>query len=542
MIELRDYQEEAIQSVFDYWAAGGGSPLIDMATGLGKSVVIAELKRRLLTSYADMRALSIVHVRELVEQNYMQLRRLWGDAPAGIYSAGLGRRDAHHRITFASVQSVYKKARELGPRDVLIIDEAHLIPTTGNGMYRTLIEGLRAQVPDMRIVGLSATPYRMDSGRLDGGKDAIFDKTVFSYGIARGIDEGYLSPLTCKPASVEIDVSDVQRRGGEFVPGALEAAANTDALTLAAAEEIARVGALRRSWLIFCTGVAHAHAVAAALRALGVNAATITGETDAGERARLIADFKAGRVRALTNAQVLTTGFDAPGTDLIAFLRPTLSTGLYVQMIGRGTRKAEGKDNCLVLDFAGNVRRHGPVDAVEIRDKKKNGDEYKATIDSVRSKECPNCQELLFIAARACKFCDYQYPVDETPDHETKPDTEAAILSRDVKIKGPEEAPVIAWAGYVHLKAEGKPSLRIEYSAGLMTYREWVAVEHTGFARDKAERWWLMHGGRIPVPKTAEEAKRRFTELKRPEAIFVRPNGKWFDIVARRFPREEDAA
>lgn len=346
-VEMRDYQSAAVDAVFDYWGEGGGNPLVVLATGLGKSVVFGEIARRVLTDYPTMRVLLLTHVQELVEQDFKALLRVWPDAPAGIYSAGLGMRQTRHRITCASIQSVYRKARELGPRHLVIIDEAHLVPAKGAGMYRSLLDDLRMEEPDLRVLGLTATPFRLDSGRLDKGADKIFDQVVYEYGVGEGIADGWLSPLRSRAGEVEIDVSGVTKRGGEFVAESLEVAANDASLITRACAEIVRRGVDRRSWLVFCAGVDNAFRVRDELRRLGVCAETVTGDTPKDERRRIVADFKAGRIRALTNAQVLTTGFDAPSTDLIAFLRPTLSTGLYVQMIGRGTRKAEGKADCI---------------------------------------------------------------------------------------------------------------------------------------------------------------------------------------------------
>lgn len=329
MIQLRPYQQAAIDSVLGYWAQGGGNPLVDLATGLGKSVVVAKITRDVIERYPDMRVLMLVHVKELVEQNFMALLRLWPDAHAGIYSAGLNRRDAHRQIVFASIQSVFKKARELGPRDLVLIDEAHLVPKDGDGMYRTLLEGLRYERPDMRVAGFTATPYRLNGGRLDEGDNQLFDETVYSYGIGAGIKDGWLSPLRSKAGETTIDVSGVAKSGGEFVGRALEAAVDTDDITAGAVREILRFGEHRRSWLVFCAGVGHAHHVRDALRAVGVTCETITGDTPSGDRARYISEFKAGRIRCLTNANVLTTGFDAPSVDLVAMLRPTMSPGLY---------------------------------------------------------------------------------------------------------------------------------------------------------------------------------------------------------------------
>jgi DNA repair protein RadD len=537
MISLRPYQAEAVEAILSFWQSGGGNPLVDLATGTGKSLVIAKLTQDLLASYPTMRVLMLVHVRELVAQNVQALLRVWPDAPVGIYSAGLGQRDAHHRITFASIQSVFRRAKTIGPRDLILIDEAHLVPSAGNGMYRRLLDDLRVMTPDLRVAGFTATPYRLDTGRLDDGADRLFDRTVYSYGIGEGIRDGFLSPLISKASATEVDVSNVARRGGEFVAGELEAA--TDRITAEAVQEIVRFGADRRSWLVFCSGVKNAGKARDALRIAGINAEMVHGETPSAERDRILRDFKAGRIRALTNAQVLTTGFDAPSVDMIAMLRPTLSTSLYVQIVGRGTRLAPGKENALVLDFAGNVRRHGPVDAVSVLPKGsgKGGDEGKVAVDSVRAKECPSCDSLAALNASSCKVCGHEWPHVEKPKHEGRAEDKVGILSTEAV--PPQQMPVVDWRFARHEKPGSPDSLRVTYLAGLNAVNEWVALEHGGYAAQKAQQWWANHGGRSPFPRTVGEALERAEggELVMPSTIAVKPDGKFLRIVGRSFPK-----
>lgn len=538
MIELRPYQSEAIDALFDYWGQGGGNPLVEMATGTGKSLVIADLVRRLSVDFPSMRVLMLVHVKELVEQNFKALVNLYSDASIGIYSAGLGRRDSHHRITYASIQSVFRKAAALGERDLVVIDEAHLVPSTGEGMYLQLLDGLRRMRPDLRVVGFTATPYRLDSGRLDGGT-GMFDETVYTFGIGQGIEGGYLSPLISKATAADIDVSGVARRGGEFVAGSLEAAA--DRITAEAVDEIIRFGESRRAWLAFCSGVGHAERVRDAMRARGITAETVTGDTPGFERDRIFRAYRAGQIRCLTGANVFTTGFDAPVVDLIAMLRPTLSTSLYVQMVGRGTRLCQGKDNCLVLDFARNVARHGPVDSVSVGPKQggAGSDEGKVSVDSIRAKQCPDCGELVTINARTCKDCGYEWEVEDKPRHEPNADDSLGILSTE-KVP-PKMLPVVDWQFRRWEKIGSPDSVCVSFFAGVQDFREWLAFEYPGRGRQRACAWWREHGGATPFPVTVDEALKRLDELTMPATISVRPDGKYFEIIGRTFPKSEAA-
>lgn len=536
MTTLRPYQRDAVDAVFDFWANGGENPLVEAATGVGKSVMLATLIRELLERYPEMRILVVVHVRELVEQDAKALLRLWPAAPVGINSAGLGRRDWRSRILFCSIQSVYRAAAQLGPRDLVLIDEAHLVPRAGDGMYRRLLDDLRATTPDLRVAGFTATPYRLDSGRLDEGDDRVFSEIVFSYGIGQGIEDGFLSPLVSKATATTLDVSGVARRGGEFVAGSLEAAVDREDVTDAAVAELVTLGADRKSWLLFASGVAHAMHLRDAVRRRGIRAEMISGETPAGERDRLVREFREGRLRCLTNCAVLTTGFDAPGVDLVAMLRPTLSVGLYVQIVGRGTRLAPGKTDCLILDYAGNVRRHGPVDAIVVAGKAKGGRAAAAEVEQVRAKECPACQSLNALNARTCVTCGHEWTRDEAPKHEAQADAESLILSS----QAPPWRRVTGWDFKRHTKPGSPDSLCVSFHCGVSTHRLWVCLEHTGGVRGRAERWWSDRGGGW-APQTVAEALDRTDELAMPAEIRVRKNGKYHEIVGYRDAMREAA-
>ena len=553
-MQLRPYQDQALEATFEFWRNGGGSPLIDLATGLGKSVVVAKLCQRLRQAAPDVRIMMLVHVRELVQQNFLQLLRVWPDAPVGVYSAGLNKRDIHKSIVFASIQSVYSKADVFGARHCVIVDEAHLIPNKSEGMYREFLDGLRATYPGLRVVGLTATPYRTDSGNLTTAEGSLFDEVVYHYGIGEATEDGWLCPLTAKAGRSEIDVAGVKKRGGEFVSKALQEAALNRDIVEAACDDLVERGRDRRSWLLFCTGVDHAIEVARSLQARGIAAETVTGKTPKDQRARILRDFKAGKIRALTNANVLTTGFDAPNVDLIAMLRPTLSTSLYVQMMGRGTRvdgvdlnafesagerrsaiAASRKPNCLVLDYAGNVRRHGPVDVVSVEDKRAPGEAEeepgRVEADDVQAKECPECEELVAANARKCKFCGFEF--GEPKHADTAEDL--PVLSKEYDERWFK---VNSWSGYLHRKKnrpDAVPTLRVDYIVGPLVDSVWMPFEHPGPIRAKAAKFWKDHGGNQPVPATCWEAAQRFAELRKPDEVQIDTTGKYREIKNWRY-------
>jgi DNA repair protein RadD len=531
VFELRPYQRRALDALDDFWKAGGGNPLISMATATGKSLVIAWQIFDLLRRYPNLRILVLVHVQELVVQNLEHLLALWPEAPIGVNCAALGRRNWSQQIIFASIQSVYRRPLKLGPRDLTLVDESHLLPHEGDGMYRSLLVALRTLVPDMRVAGYTATPFRLDSGRLDEGDGKVFDKTVFEYGIADGIADDYLSPLSSKATKTTIDVSNVGRRGGEFIPHELEAAADDATKINSACDEIVIAGADRRCWLVFACGVDHATHVRDALRERGISTEAVFGETSQKERDRIIVNFKVGRIRCLVNVQVLTTGFNVPQVDMLVMLRPTLSTGLYIQMVGRGTRKAERKTNCLVLDFAQNVYRHGPVDKVNIN---KDG-KTDVRVGGVQAKPCPDCGELNALVAKHCVQCGYAFP-QEKPQvkHATTADA-TPILSSGMSWLAVHE---VSFSKHFKYSDPGAPpTFKVEYTCGLSFYFDYVAFEHRGFARTMAENFWFAHGGEQPVPVTVDEALARQGELDLAYEIAVIRNGQWWKVVERRVRR-----
>ena len=432
-----------------------------------------------LRAWPDQRILVVTHVRELIAQNHAELIGLWRDAPAGICSAGLGRRDLGARILFAGIQSIHRRAYDVQQCDLVLIDEAHLIPAASNTMYRRFLDTLARINPQLKVIGFTATPYRTGSGMLHEGKGALFTDIAYEVSVRQLIDDGFLCPLVSKAAETRLDVSGVGSRGGEFIPGQLQAAVDLPEITEAAIDEVVRLGSDRRSWLAFCAGVEHATHVAEAIRARGFTAATIFGDTPKPERDRIIAAFKRGEIRALASMGVLTTGFNAPGVDLIAMLRPTKSTGLYVQMAGRGTRLAPGKADCLVLDFAGNVARHGPIDAV--KPKRPGSGEGDAPV-----KVCPDCQSILATAVRVCPDCGHAFPPPKVagrgggldagdPDHR-----QAAVARR-------------RWRQLPRPREAGRP----DDAAGRLSVRD-GAPSRMGLLR--AHRLCPPEGGRLVAP------------------------------------------
>jgi DNA repair protein RadD len=445
--ESRWYQQEAVQSLFDYFAANPGydtvgkpvkrNPLICMPTGTGKSHVIADFVKIAMQTYPTTRVFMATHVKELIKQNANKLQEAWPLAPLGVYSAGLKSRETMHPIIFGGIQSAVGKFPLFGRRDLLIIDEAHLLSPTSDTSYQKFIgeltgtaKGIPTNSPNinpyLKVIGLTATRYRMGLGCLTNGNiftDVAYDICTID-GFNRLIAEGFLAPLIPKRTDTQLDTSNVKLQNGEFAAGQLQAAVDKEDITFAALKETVNLGWNRHSWLIFASGVEHAEHISSMLAsAFGIpNVCIHSKKTDA-ENAEALKLWKTGKVRAAVNMNALTTGVDHPACDLIGMLRPTMSTGLWVQMLGRGTRPYSYlttsdpmlrlafpyvKENCLVLDFAGNTRRLGPINDPVIPRPKGKGPPGDAPV-----RICPACGVYNHASARNCIACGTEFTFEE---------------------------------------------------------------------------------------------------------------------------------
>lgn len=452
----------------------GGDPCLVMPTGSGKSWVIADLCRDAIQQWPETRILMLTHVRELIQQNAEKMRIVWPNAPLGIYSAGIGRRELDEPITFAGIQSVRNRADDIGHIDLCLIDECHLVSNEQQGGYRALIHRLRQYNPRMRVIGLTASPFRLGQGCLTEGDDALFTDLIEPVSIEELIHKGYLAPLQSKNTRTHFDLSGVHKRGGEFIAGELERAVDVLETNQAVVREIIERAGDRKAWLIFCAGVEHSLHVRDALREQGISAETVTGKTPKGERDRIISAFRRGEIRALTNANVLTTGFDYPDIDLIAMLRPTLSPTLYIQMAGRGLRPKSHTDHCLVLDFAGNVSVHGPITNVRPPQKKGDGD--------APVKACPECDELVMLSAKVCPSCGHEFVV-EADERKWK------LHHDDIMCSDGDSMAVTGWSWRRHVsRTSGKEMICVTYYGDLsdQPITEYLTILHDGYAGRKA--------------------------------------------------------
>lgn len=380
MINLRDYQEESLDRIWNYFASGNtGNPVVALPTGTGKSLIPAVFIERIMKIWPDQRFLLATHVKELIAQNFIELKNAWPDAPAGIYSAGLKKKQPFFPIVFGGIQSMIKNVHQFGHRDIAFVDEAHLVSQEEGSMYLTFFEMLRLINPRLKIIGLTATPYRMGQGYItDDGlfTDIIHDMTSME-NFNQLIAQGYMAPLIPKRTHTELDISDVGMQKGEFIPAQLEHAVDQQRITYAGLKEMIDYGSNRKSWLIFSSGISHAEHIATMLSTFGIDCAAVHSKQKPEYNDAAITAFKNYSLRAIVCYSKLTTGFNHPGIDLIGDFRPTMSIPLHVQKLGRGTRPANGKENCilkgsLVLTNVGLI----PIEKITIKMKVWDGWEF----------------------------------------------------------------------------------------------------------------------------------------------------------------------
>lgn len=355
---LRSYQQEAVDATLQHFRKTDDAAVIVLPTGAGKSLVIAELAR-----LARRRILVLAHVKELVEQNHSKYQAY--GLTAGIFSAGLKQKETQHQVTFASVQSVAPNLDQFrGEYSLLIIDECHRVSDDENSQYQKIIQQLKLQNPGLKVLGLTATPYRLGKGWIyqyhhrgytRSDEEKPFTKCIYELPLRYMIRNQYLTPPQLVDATItEYDFSSlVANSNGEYASKDVNRLLSKhQRVTQAICEQIEHLSQSRQGVMIFAATVEHAQEVYSYLTAS--ETALITGATDNRERDDLINRFKQRELKYLVNVAVLTTGFDAPHVDLIAILRPTQSVSLYQQIVGRGLRLSEGKEDCLVIDYAGN--------------------------------------------------------------------------------------------------------------------------------------------------------------------------------------------
>jgi len=559
MKQLRTYQKSALESLLDWLFTQNGHPLVVAPVGAGKSLMIAEFIRQAHEKYPRTRIVMLCHVQELLEQNMAELMAQYPGVDAGYYSASLKQKRLHNDVTFASIQSVHGKISAFNRApEIIIIDECHLISHNDATQYRRFIDAALALNPNCKVIGFTGTPFRQDSGRLDEGDGKLFDGVAYEINIGWMIEEGYLCRPIVPSIETRLSVAGVATRKGDYAQGALERAVDIDEITKAAVSEIVNLGADRKKWLVFASGVSHCEHIRDEIRKHGISCEMVLGTTT--DRDEIIKKYRNGEIKCLVNVGVLTTGFNVPDIDLLAFMRPTKSPVLYIQSIGRGIRPvyafgfdlstkqgrldaiaASGKPNCVCLDFGNVIKTLGAIDVIDIRknpkQKSNNDDEKKP---QAKSKRCPACGAECVLNQKFCYECSFNFT---TGGIVATVATEGAILSSD------EPARIINVDQVKYYYNEGKnekpPTMKVVYYCGIERFYDFLCFEHqAGYARDKARMWFK---NALPeaqtYPLTIDEAMTCADLFAKPDKIHVRrqkDNAKYYEVFKHEWPKYDE--
>jgi len=526
--EPRDYQQEAVkallQDVEEY------NPVIAVPTGAGKTVIMGQFIYEFLEKFPQKNILVLAATKEILTQNHEAICEFFPGISIGLYSSGLKIRDIQ-KITVAGIQSVYRHPSKFKKFDLTIIDECHQIPPKGSSMYRKFLTAINS-----KCVGLSATVFRRGIGYIYKGKDRIFDKLSYDLSSTKSfnklITDGYLCNLISRATKNELDTTGVKTTAGDFNQKQLAEKVDRLSITKAAVKEAVDIGQWNyHSWLVFAINIEHCENITAELNSLGIKSRALHTKVN-GDRDEIIQQFKNKEIRCVVSVGMVTTGFDAPNIDLIVLLRPTKSAVLHVQMVGRGLRMAPGKTHCLVLDFAGNTSRLGPINNVIVPKPKGKKQKGKAP-----TKQCPKCMVITHTLTRFCAVCGHEFVFKEKI--KTKADT-VDIIQNDLAKKR-------KWLNvdkvfYKIHKKPGKPnSLKVIYKCRLNYVTEYICLDHKGYARTKAKNWTLFRftGGLEKMPLTVDELYKVRSQLRIPARIKVFVGGRYWSIEEVEFATPE---
>ena len=522
-IKLRWYQKEAPAALIQSLETSPDNhPVAAIPTGGGKTVIICEFIDKFLSLHPDKDVLVLSHVKEILEQNWDAITNYY-PIDIGLYSAGLDSKTIQ-KITVAGIQSVYNKPELFPNIGIVIIDECHLVTTKGTGMYRKFLKALQ----NVQYVGLTATHFRLGHGYIHEGDGALFNDLAYDLtsvsNFNKLVDEGYLTKLIAKATDVALDTDGLKTSMGDFITSEMSEKYDTEIITEGAIREVIQFGKNYKKWLIFAIDIEHAEHIQAVFKAYGVNVALVHSKMADSERDAIVRDVKrTTKYRGIVNVNILTTGFDVPDIDLIALLRPTQSPVLHVQSIGRGLRVAPGKTHCLVLDFAGNVERLGPINDVRLKKKGKGKGP-----DGPPVKKCPNCKAYCHPKAKVCPVCNWTFKFEVKIRDKA---AEVNVVKKD--FIGWVDVDRIAYK--VHRKI-GKPnSLKVTYDCGGFFFSEWVCIDHPGYPGDKAREWVKDRYPGKNKPSNLEALFADKDNLKVPTRIVLDNTGIFAEVLQTDF-------
>jgi len=563
VVSLRPYQQDALDAVLAA-VRTQRSVLLQAATGAGKTILFSALIRHCMERY-KMRIGILAHREQLVRQAYDKLLKVW---PEGVLSVGIACAsaskdvDVEKPVVIGSPQTLSRRTGDMPAIHMLIVDECHRLPPANTrSQYGELISGLRQWYPEMRLVGVTATPFRLGHGYIYGDrcrnpKENWFEDLAYSIGTPELQEQGYLVPLKIWIAE-DPDLSGVRTDKGEFNLNELGDAMSRAVHVHSAVQALAKYAPERRHVVVFACTIEHAEVLAGAFKAAGYRAEAVHSRMHHDERLARLAAFDAGELDVVVNVGVLTEGWDCTCVDCMLMCRPTKSAALYVQMVGRGLRTHPGKADCVMLDLSGNWAEHG-----DPADPRVTWGRHKA--EPRKGRKCPQCDYVNKQGAMVCENCGYEWPEPETfecPRCRAENPLRAVACrncgfifneASDVSMKqvdlwqdetpqGPMPVEVLSSsvdADFVSRKGNAMVCIVMNCSEnrGSLPFqvREFLDVEGRAgpWGQLKAQRVWMRLADTVP-PATLAEAKERAGELRVPERIMVRKDktGRYWNVA-----------
>ena len=536
-ISLRPYQEECIEAIVRA-IPHDRHILIQAATGAGKTIVFCELIRRLLADWPHIRIGILAHRRELITQAHTKLLKVWPEAPIGIACASLGGPvDTDRPVVIGSIQTLINRAATTAAFDLIIVDEAHRIPPINHAsQYSEWLGAMKRYNPEARILGVTATPFRLGHGYIYGpvckpGNQNLFDALHYRIGIKDLQAQGFLCGYRAKEAeNIEYDLSTVKVSGDYNIKDLADVMSKEQHVGSAvkAAQDYAQD---RKRIVVFCVTIDHAKRVSGAFGDAGISSAAVHSEMPTAQRDMVLRQFEAGRIRALCNVGVLTEGWDSPAVDCILLCRPTKAPALYVQMVGRGLRPFPDKKDVLILDLSNNCRTHGDPDSPSV------GIPGKAVKTVAPTKSCPKCMEIVPIGAIACRECGYVWPQQVI-------ELNGSAQMRDVKWSAVEKpnpitVEIIECRADRYVSKAGNDMLRLkivcepENSINTIHVNYFFMFDPQAheYAVRKSRSLWKTMTGNAPPESTAEADERSWEILDNiPSRIEIVENGKYWNV------------
>lgn len=538
-MELRPYQQAALSAIIEAMRTERFL-LVQAATGAGKTILFSALIKYCMEQY-HMRIGILAHREILVRQAYEKLLKVW---PEGKDRTGLACSSVSHDIdlfrpvVIGSPQTLAGRLNLMPPLDLIIIDECHRVPPANEkSQYKTFLDTMEQYYPQVRVMGVTATPFRLGHGYIYGdhcrpGKKNWWPKLHASIGISTLQEQGFLVPLRTRQSDdITTELGRVGTSKGEFNTSELSDVMEKELHIRSAVHAWQNYGEGRSHVVAFCVTIRHAEKLKDAFLNAGVSATVVHSQMGKEERAAAMRDFEEGRCRVVCNVGVLTEGWDCTAVDCILMCRPTLSPALYVQMVGRGLRIHPGKTDCLLLDLSGNCLRHGAVDDpfVDVPSGGKKKEEKKQE----RMKVCPHCESLIPLPSRECPECGYLWP-------------ETVIVEKDdVRMSdvswGAQAARVTSWKAADYISKKGNHLFRLSLLCAIPSSNIPVLVNHffdfeaqSGvWMQGRARTDWRTLTGAEP-PITVEEALSRQNELHIPEQVQVKRRDRFYNVTSWR--------